>query len=141
MSQDIWFLDIYIDRIVDVRQVDQSLPSVFDINSSEVCIFEDWLYPEDTDGIKVRCNVTDRSNDRDNEFPTSLELIIDSALAVSGEFIIIGKLCALLSCHALIDDHGDNPYYWMLVTDTGSAVKVSISYTEKGMKLDRSNNL
>jgi hypothetical protein len=122
--------EMAIDRNLNIEQVSRVLPIISGVPVEHILVFSGSFYlqsiPED---IKLVCAIVDRLGD--NQFPTRLALKFTNMYSeVINEITFAGQLCEHLGCNALIEDHGEDPYAWILVKGPKNYEKVIVAYDE-----------
>jgi hypothetical protein len=110
--------DILITRDVPERDVAATMASVFGIESDRVLVIDDLMTFEGDiiDEIGILCERRPAAGD----FVLSLTIYLrDDALEAFAEAhevgILIGRMCQIWDCAALVSDDSVNPYSWLLV--------------------------
>jgi len=110
--------DILISREVAEPDIAAALASVFGIDADRVLVIDDLgTYDGDvTDGIGILCERRPVAGD----FVLSLTIFLrDDVLEAFAEAhevgVLVGRMCLIWDCAALVSDDSLNPYSWLLV--------------------------
>jgi hypothetical protein len=110
--------DILITRDVAEREVATAMATVFGIESKRVLVIDDLVTFEGevTDDIGILCERRSAAGD----FVLSLTIYLrDDVLEAYAEAhdvgVLVGRMCQIWDCAALVSDDSIDPYSWLLV--------------------------
>ncbi|HEX5164823.1 MAG TPA: hypothetical protein VFV93_05460 [Thermomicrobiales bacterium] len=110
--------DFLITRDVPEQEIAAALATVFNVAQDRVLVVEDLMtYPGVlTDEIGIRCERQSATGD----FVLSLTIYLlnkdfEQFVEAHDDIDLIGRMCRIWDCAALVSDDSLNPYSWLLV--------------------------